>query len=74
MSQQTIVRKRPQLLYNEIGFGPEKPQLKTSALQTNCNVCGMGLEDGISLTAKTIQSGTLFFCDFHYPRLIKSKN
>jgi len=71
MSQQITVRKRPRLLYNDLGFGLEKPQLKTSAIQTNCNVCGKGLEEGFSLTAKTIHSGTLFFCDFHYP---KSKN
>lgn len=74
MSQQAIVRKRPRLLYSELGFGFEKPQLKTSALQTNCNVCGKGLDDGISLTAKTVLSETLFFCDLHYHRLTKSKN
>lgn len=75
MSQQLTVRKRQRLLHNELNFGTKKPQLKTTALQTNCNVCGKGLEDGFSLTAKTTRSGTLFFCDSHYPRsIIVSKN
>jgi len=66
MSQQITMRKRQRLLYNELNFGIKKPQLKTTVLQTNCNVCEKGLEDGFSLTAKSTSSGTLFFCDTHY--------
>ena len=74
MSQQITVRKR-QRLHNELNFGTKKPQLKTTVLLTNCNVCGKGLEDGFSLTAKTTGSGTLFFCDSHYHRsVVVSKN
>ncbi|MEX0656346.1 MAG: hypothetical protein WD154_02225 [Nitrosopumilaceae archaeon] len=75
MSQQITMRKRQRLFYNELNFGTKKPQLKTTVLQTNCRVCGKGLEAGFSLTAKTTRSGTLFFCDSHYPRsVIVSKN
>jgi len=67
MSQQLTMRKRQRLLHNDLNFDIKKPQLKTTVLQTNCNVCGKGLEDGFSLTAKSTYSGTLFFCDTHYP-------
>ncbi len=30
-----------------------------------CNVCGKGIEDGFSITAKSIQKRTFFFCDMH---------
>ena len=66
MSQQLTVRKKGRLFYNELNFGTKKPQLKTLVSQTKCSICGKGLDDGFSLTAKSTYSGTLFFCDIHY--------
>jgi len=35
--------------------------------KVECYVCGKGLEDGHSITAKTLPHGTSLFCDVHYP-------
>lgn len=31
-----------------------------------CYVCGKGLTEGFSITAKTLPSGTIMFCNVHY--------
>lgn len=38
----------------------------TSVLPMECYVCGKGIEDGYSVTAKTIRNDIVFFCDVHY--------
>ena len=40
--------------------------LKTSVLSVECYVCGKGLQDGHSITAKTLPHGIVLFCDVHY--------
>ena len=39
---------------------------QSSVLAVECYVCGKGLEDGFSVTAKTLRNGTAMFCDVHY--------
>lgn len=39
----------------------------TSTCLVECYVCGKGLPDGHSITAKTLPSGIVLFCDVHYP-------
>jgi hypothetical protein len=42
------------------------PEIKSSVTEVECHVCGKGLQDGISITAKTLSSGIELFCDAHY--------
>ncbi|KAF6242674.1 hypothetical protein C6988_05635 [Nitrosopumilus sp. b1] len=44
----------------------QKPLVKSSATSISCYICGKGLEDGLSLTAKHTPMGSLFFCGSHY--------
>lgn len=41
--------------------------LQSSVSKVECYVCGKGLQDGHSITAKTLPSGIVLFCDVHYP-------
>ncbi len=44
-----------------------KPQNTMSSVsKVECYVCGKGLEDGHSITAKTLSHGIVLFCDVHY--------
>ena len=38
----------------------------SSVAKVECYVCGKGLEDGYSITAKTLPHGIVLFCDVHY--------
>ena len=39
----------------------------SSTCVVECYVCGKGLLDGHSITAKTLPSGIVLFCNIHYP-------
>lgn len=41
--------------------------VSTSVSRVECYICGQGLEDGCSITAKTLPNGIGLFCDVHYP-------
>ena len=38
----------------------------TSVSKVECYVCGKGLQDGHSISAKTLPNGIVLFCDVHY--------
>ena len=38
-----------------------------SVSKVECYICGKGLQDGHSITAKTLPNGIVLFCDVHYP-------
>lgn len=40
--------------------------LQSSVSKIECYVCGKGLQDGHSITAKTLLNGIVLFCDVHY--------
>ena len=40
--------------------------LQSSVSAVECYVCGKGLQDGHSITAKTLPNGIVLFCDVHY--------
>ena len=45
----------------------KKSQIVVSSVsKVECYVCGKGLEDGHSITAKTLPHGIVLFCDVHY--------
>jgi len=39
---------------------------KTTACSAECYICGKGLLEGYSVTAKTLPNGIVLFCDIHY--------
>ncbi|MFB5619848.1 MAG: hypothetical protein ACE5RC_01770 [Nitrosopumilus sp.] len=41
-------------------------KISTSVSRVECYVCGKGLQDGHSITAKTLPNGIVLFCDVHY--------
>ena len=41
--------------------------ISSSVSKVECYICGKGLEDGHSITAKTLPTGIVLFCDVHYP-------
>ena len=43
-----------------------RSQLESSVSKVECYVCGKGIEDGHSVTAKTLPDGIVLFCDVHY--------
>jgi len=47
-------------------FGNSKNAL-SSTNAVECYVCGKGIQDGHSITAKTLPSGIVLFCNVHYP-------
>jgi len=42
------------------------PEIKSSVSEVECYICGKGLQDGCSITAKTLSNGMALFCDVHY--------
>lgn len=40
--------------------------IQSSVSSAECYVCGKGLQDGHSVTAKTFPNGMVLFCDLHY--------
>jgi len=41
-------------------------EIQSSVSKVECYVCGKGLVDGHSITAKTLSNGIVLFCDVHY--------
>ena len=54
------VRHAQELLY------AKNPLADSSLSPAECYVCGKGLEDGYSVTAKKLPDGIVLFCDVHY--------
>jgi len=44
-----------------------REHLLSSTSLAECYVCGKGLQEGHSITAKTLPSGIVLFCNVHYP-------
>jgi len=41
-------------------------EIQSSVSKVECYVCGKGLADGHSISAKTLSNGIVLFCDVHY--------
>ena len=41
-------------------------EIHSSVSIMECYVCGKGLSDGHSISAKTLSNGIVLFCDVHY--------
>ena len=40
--------------------------IQSSVSKVECYVCGKGLAEGHSISAKTLSNGIILFCDVHY--------
>ena len=41
-------------------------EIQSSVSKVECYICGKGLADGHSISAKTLSNGIVLFCDVHY--------
>ena len=41
-------------------------EIQSSVSKVECYVCGKGLAEGHSVSAKTLENGIVLFCDVHY--------
>ena len=41
-------------------------EIQSSVSKVECYVCGKGLSEGHSISAKTFSNGIVLFCDVHY--------
>jgi hypothetical protein len=55
------------LLFQDLYFVKKIVPLKTAVKKAVCSICEKGLEDGVSITAKTIREKIRFFCQYHLP-------
>ena len=52
-------------LIQEFVISKKKSFMTSTVSFVKCNVCGKRIEDGFSISAKSIQKRTFFFCDMH---------
>jgi len=52
-------------LIHEFVISKKKSFMTSTVSFVKCNVCDKGIEDGFSITAKSIKKRTFFFCDMH---------
>ncbi len=55
------------LLFQDLYFVTKGTPVKTAVKEAVCSICKKGLEEGVSVTAKTIEQKTRFFCQYHIP-------
>jgi len=66
MSQIALHKVTKSALIQDYLLSRKKPTLSSSANFVACNICGKGIEDGFSVTAKSFPKGIVFFCDIHH--------
>ena len=66
----TIVDRNTTMMKMNSRIVMEKTQLhhgiQSSVSKVECYVCGKGLAEGHSVSAKTLVNGIVLFCDVHY--------
>ena len=55
-----------QSIIQDIQILKKIPNIQSSVSIVECYVCGKGLDDGHSISAKTLPNGIALFCDVHY--------
>ncbi len=55
-----------QSIIQDIQILKKIPIIQSSVSRVECYVCGKGLADGHSISAKTLPNGIALFCDVHY--------
>jgi len=69
MSQMLVHKQKrsENLLFQDLYFMRKSPDVKSGVTEVVCDICKKGLEDGLSVTAKTIDQKTKLFCGSHFP-------
>ena len=62
----STMQEAKQTIMQDMHTFKKSQNLISSVSAVECNVCGKGLQDGHSITAKTLSNGTVLFCDIHY--------
>ncbi len=57
--------KQSSAILQDVGYCPK--YYESSVSKVECYVCGKGIQDGHSISAKTLPTGVVLFCDIHYP-------
>ncbi len=60
-----MAMKSKNAIIQDIIFSDKKFTMNSSANMVKCAVCGKGLDDGFSVTAKSFLNETRFFCEIH---------
>lgn len=70
MSQVLVAKQKRSeyLVFQDLYFGQKPISVMTSVTEAVCYVCKKGLNDGLSITAKTSGKKINLFCDMHFPR------
>ena len=55
-----------QAIIHDMQILRKTPSVQSSVSRVECYVCGKGLQDGHSISAKTLPNGIVLFCDVHY--------
>ena len=55
-----------QAIIQDVQILKNTQNLQSSISKVECYVCGKGLQDGHSISAKTLSNGIVLFCDIHY--------
>jgi hypothetical protein len=55
------------LLFQDLYFVRKVAPVKTAVKEAMCSICEKGLEEGVSVTAKTTRQKIRFFCQYHIP-------
>ena len=58
-------KSKERVLYSELRFDRPKIELKSSASEAVCRLCGSGLKEGIGLSARKIGGKVIFVCSTH---------
>ena len=53
-------------IMQDMQVATKQSPVRSSVSAVECYVCGKGLEDGHSITARTLKNGIVLFCDLHY--------
>ena len=59
--------KSKSVLFQDLYFVTKKTPVKTTVLEASCAICQKGLEDGVSVTAKRVNTKLRLFCQYHLP-------
>ena len=55
-----------QAIIQDMQILKDTSSIRSSVSNVECYVCGKGLQDGHSISAKTLPHGIVLFCDVHY--------
>ena len=55
-----------QTIIHDMQILRKSQNVQSSVSKVECYVCGKGIDDGSSITAKTLPHGIVLFCDVHY--------